>query len=56
MKNKLFFSKFLAAPRLFVYEQKVIAPVLEDGFPVLDQRSTLEESIMAKKPKKTKGT
>jgi hypothetical protein len=37
MKNKLFFSKFLATPGLFVYEQKVIAPVLEDGFPVLDQ-------------------
>jgi len=37
MKNKLFFSKFLATAGLFVYEQKVIAPVLEVGFRVLDQ-------------------
>ena len=55
MKNKLFFSKFLATPRLFVYEQKVIAPVLEDGFRVLDQVHS-GGIIMAKKPKKTKGT
>jgi hypothetical protein len=56
MKNKLFFSKFLATPGLFVYEQKVIAPVLEDGFPVLDQLVHSGGIIMAKKPKKTKGT
>jgi hypothetical protein len=37
MKNKLFFAKFLATSELFVYEQKVIAPVLGEGFRLLDQ-------------------
>jgi hypothetical protein len=37
MKNKLFFAKFLATSELFVYEQKVIAPVLGDEFRLLDQ-------------------
>ena len=37
MKNKLFFSKLLVTAGLFVHEQKVIAPVLVDGFLVLDQ-------------------
>jgi hypothetical protein len=37
MKNKLFFAKFLATPRLFVYEQKVVAPVLGNEFRLLDQ-------------------
>jgi hypothetical protein len=37
MKNKPFFSKFLATPGLFVYEPKVIAPVLEDELRALDQ-------------------
>jgi hypothetical protein len=37
MKNKLFFAKFLATGEVFVYERMVIAPVLEDGFRVLDQ-------------------
>ena len=37
MKNKPFFAKCLASAELFVYERKVIAPVLEDGFRVLDQ-------------------
>jgi hypothetical protein len=56
MKNKLFFAKFLATGRLFVYEQKVIAPVLEDGFRVHDQLVQSGGINMAKKPKKTKGT
>jgi hypothetical protein len=56
MKNKLFFSKCLATPRLFVYERKVIASVLGDGFRVLDQGPIWRNFIMAKKPKKTKGT
>jgi hypothetical protein len=56
MKNKLFFSKFLAAGGLFVYEREVIAPVLEDGFRVLDQGPIWRNFTMAKKPKKTKGT
>jgi hypothetical protein len=37
MKNKPFFAKFLAIAGLFVYERKVIAPVLADEFRVLDQ-------------------
>jgi hypothetical protein len=37
MKNKLFFAKFLATSELFVYEQKVIAPLLGDEFRLLDQ-------------------
>jgi hypothetical protein len=56
MKNKLFFSKCLAIPGLFVYERKVIASVLGDGFRVLDQGPIWRNFIMAKKPKKTKGT
>jgi hypothetical protein len=59
MKNKPFFSKFLATPELFVYEEKVIARVLEDRFRVLDQpvHTAIHTggSYMAKKPKKTKG-
>jgi hypothetical protein len=55
MKNKLFFAKFLATSELFVYEQKVIAPVLGDEFRLLDQVQS-GGIIMAKKPKKTKGT
>ena len=56
MKNKLFFAKFLATDRLFVYEQKLIAPVLGVSFGCLISCFTLEEFTMAKKPKKTKGT
>jgi hypothetical protein len=56
MKNKPFFSKFLASTELFVYDEKVIAPVLEDGFRVLDQGPIWRNFTMAKKPKKTKGT
>jgi hypothetical protein len=56
MKNKLFFAKFLATAGLFVYEQKLIAPVLGDEFRVLDQLVHSGGIHMAKKPKKTKGT
>jgi hypothetical protein len=56
MKNKPFFSKSLATAGLFVYEEKVIARVLEDRFRVLDQPVHTGGIHMAKKPKKTKGT
>ena len=59
MKNKLFFAKFLATAGLFVYEENVIARVLEDRFRVLDQPVHTAiytgGTYMAKKPKKTKG-
>jgi hypothetical protein len=55
MKNKLFFAKFLATRRHFVYAEEVIARALEDRFRGLDLPVHTWRKFMAKKPKKTKG-